>query len=148
MKKIFLIIAGLLIALIGFSQPKEKPSKEQIEAQRVAFITKALDLTPGEAQTFWPIYNDFEAEKRKLRESKINIKKNPPKTEAEAAKIIDNHFLQQEKLLSIKRKYYDKFKSAIPPTKIVKLIRAERMFKKQLLKKLKRKRPNDNKRHR
>ena len=137
MKKTVLIITALLFAYIGFAQPNRKPPKEQIEAQRIAFITRTLELTPTESQNFWPIYNDYEAEKKKLRQSKLNIKKNSPKTEVEANAFIENHFQQQEKLLALKRKYFDRFKNAIPPTKIVKLIRAERMFKKQLLNRLK-----------
>ncbi len=139
MKKTCLIIAGLMLAFAGFSQPKGKPSRESIEAQRIAFITKAIDLTPEEAELFWPVYNDFEKARKNLRASKINTKKNPPQSEKEAKEMIDKHFRQQEEMLALKRKYYQKLQTVIPSTKVVKLLRAERMFKKQLVKKLRRK---------
>jgi hypothetical protein len=50
---------------------------------------------------------------------------------------IDNYFKQEwsndEKIISLKRDYYPKLKTAIPAYKIVKIPAAEREFKKKLL---------------
>ena len=54
--------------------PIERLSKEQraqLESYRIQFITKKLDLTPAEAEKFWPVYNEQkEASHRLMQEKK------------------------------------------------------------------------------
>ena len=65
MKQILSVAACLLMAVPLFAQPQGgRPSEEQrkkeferIQAEKIAFITQELDLTPEEAQVFWPVYN-------------------------------------------------------------------------------------------
>ena len=33
--------------------------REMIQAKKIAFFTEYLDLTPSEAEKFWPLYNSF-----------------------------------------------------------------------------------------
>ena len=35
--------------------------QEKMRAERVAFLTTAMELTPAEAEKFWPVYNSMEA---------------------------------------------------------------------------------------
>ena len=66
MKRIaFLIIAAcVFICTAAFGQPKPDGDwKEKIQAEKIAFLTAELNLTPQEAQTFWPIYNQINKEK-------------------------------------------------------------------------------------
>ena len=65
MKKTILTLLFALIATIGaFAQQgpppageKKYPSPDEIMSQKIAFFTQELDLTPEEAQKFWPVYN-------------------------------------------------------------------------------------------
>ena len=41
---------------------------EKIEALKIAFITKELNLSPEEAQRFWPVYNNYIQELKKVRQ--------------------------------------------------------------------------------
>ena len=41
---------------------------EKIEALKIAFITKELNLSPEEAQRFWPLYNNYTQELKKVRQ--------------------------------------------------------------------------------
>ena len=49
--------------------PPEGPQKEKIESLRRAFYTKELNLSPTEAEKFWPIYNAFEDVKKQHHKS-------------------------------------------------------------------------------
>ena len=49
------------------NQPGER--REKMEAQKIAFITKQLELTPDEAKVFWPVYNEYDAKRLELRKS-------------------------------------------------------------------------------
>ena len=41
---------------------------ERLEALKIAFITKELNLSPEEAQRFWPVYNNYSQELKKVRQ--------------------------------------------------------------------------------
>jgi len=42
---------------------------ERIEVLKMAYITKELNLTPDEAQKFWPVYNNYTQEIRAARQN-------------------------------------------------------------------------------
>ena len=39
-------------------RPMTKQQREKLELFKIQFVTKKLDLTPGEAEKFWPLYNE------------------------------------------------------------------------------------------
>jgi len=39
--------------------PARKEQWEKIESFRIAYFTEKLDLSPAEAETFWPLYNEY-----------------------------------------------------------------------------------------
>ena len=87
MKKINLLIIVLILSIttiMAQTDPKPKPTKadmeankEKMEAMKVAFITKELELTEQQAKTFWPIYNQQEDEKKAFANyfgTKVDVK--------------------------------------------------------------------------
>ena len=42
----------------------DKGWQDRMKAERVAYLTSAMDLTPAEAEKFWPVYNNMESERR------------------------------------------------------------------------------------
>lgn len=44
---------------------------EKLTAYKIAFFTRNLNLTPAEAEKFWPLYNDYSARKNKLQADRI-----------------------------------------------------------------------------
>lgn len=47
------------------AQDKKKDWKDRWKAEKIAYITDAMELTSAEAEKFWPIYNKCECEKKK-----------------------------------------------------------------------------------
>jgi hypothetical protein len=39
-------------------RPMTKQQREKLELFKIQFVTKKLDLTPAEAEKFWPLYNE------------------------------------------------------------------------------------------
>ena len=119
----------------------KKARMEKIEAQRVAFITDRLDLTPSEAQAFWPVYNEYDAKRHELSKS---FHKAPPgeekpieeMTEKEASEVADDQLVEAQKLLDLRKEYHAKFKSVLPVKKVIMLYDSERDFQKQLIDRL------------
>jgi hypothetical protein len=114
---------------------------ERLEAMKIGFITERLNLSSDEAKVFWPVYNKFTDEMKKLRQSskgKISeeLADMPTKTDAEAEKVLNdmvNFKIQEADLL---KKYASEFKKVLPVKKVVLLFKAENDFKRELLKKL------------
>jgi hypothetical protein len=46
-----------------------KEQRERLELFSIQFITKKLNLTPAEAEKFWPIYNEQKAASRNLMQT-------------------------------------------------------------------------------
>ncbi|MDO9257141.1 MAG: hypothetical protein Q7U54_16600 [Bacteroidales bacterium] len=114
---------------------------KNVEAQRIAFITKELNLTPDEAKVFWPVYNEYDAKrhdlKKSFKESGDFHKKDIAKlTEKEANQILDNQIVEAQKFLDLRKEYHAKFKSVLPAVKVLKLYDTEREFQKMLIDKI------------
>ena len=120
---------------------------EKIEAQRIAFITQELNLTPDEAKVFWPIYNEYDAKRHELKKAfKNNENLHKPDieklTEKEALQILDNQIIEAQKLLDLRKEYHTKFKSVLPAVKVLQLYDAEREFQKMLIERLRQHKQN------
>lgn len=56
-----------------FGQMRGKERREWVEAQKVAFITDRLELTPTESEKFWPLYRQYWAEELALAHEKRRL---------------------------------------------------------------------------
>jgi Skp family chaperone for outer membrane proteins len=135
-----LIILFLLLSSAAFAQPREKV-KERIHAQRIAYITERLELSPEEAQKFWPIYNQFTAEmeqiKREMNDRRKATNDNLKKmSDQEIEQSLADDLVSQQKIIDLQRKYQVELRKAIPVRKIAQLYKTERDFKLQLLKRM------------
>ena len=144
MKKLILLLL-ISINYSGFSQnappPADSPKKEKVESMRIAFLTQKLDLTPDEAQKFWPVYNEFHKKKEELnkkkREDNMNKKANfDSLSDKQIEAMVDNEMAFRQKNLDLEKEYHGKFKSVLPIRKVAKLYRAEDMFAHHLLEQL------------
>jgi hypothetical protein len=51
-------------------RPMTKEQREKLELFKIQFITKKLDLTPAEAEKFWPLYNEQKNASQSLKQEK------------------------------------------------------------------------------
>ncbi len=135
----------LIIGTVAYAQPdREKQDiKDKIEAMRISFITQKLDLTPEEAQKFWPVYNQYRKELEKIigseEEGHPRDRKRPDidsMTDSEVKTMMERHMEKQAKLLELRENYFLKFQKVLPIKKVAKLHDAERDFQRQLIRKL------------
>ncbi len=136
MKKILLFAVLFLAMTISVQAQRGEKFQERVESMRIAFITKKLDLSPDEAQKFWPIYNQFRKEQKALRSNYRNTKNPGALSDAEAEDSILASFEREEREVALKRKYYEQLKEVLPVQKIAMLKKAERQFKERLVKQL------------
>lgn len=123
MKKLYFLLAFLTIAGLAKAQEEQQPSEKKvadIEALKVAFISKDLDLTPDEAQKFWPVYNQYSKE---LKATRID---NPDALD------------RDEKVLNLRKGYKEQFTKILGPQRVNKMYNAEGRFHALLFKAMRR----------
>ena len=119
-KKIVLLLAFIInLSYICFAQPQGNKGNKA-EAIQIAYLTKELDLTPEEAQKFWPIFNSYKQEM-------IAARKENSTDELES----------QEKVLNISKKYKPEFKKVLgTDQRVNNLFQADKNFREMLRKEL------------
>lgn len=118
-----ILLAGMfaLNAQAPQQPPHEQGGKgEKIEALRIAFITQQLNLTPTEAQKFWPIYNQFNADMKTLRQNF--------KMDSNGQLTAEQQLDLEQKKLDLKKKYKSQYEAAIGKDKVNQLYNLERQF--------------------
>jgi hypothetical protein len=137
MKKYIYLVA--IIATISLKAMAQKG--ERLEAMKIGFITERLNLSSDEAKIFWPVYNKFTEDLKKLRQStkgKIaeEMSDMPAMTDAESEKVLNDMVSFKINEAELLKKYATEFKKVLPVKKVVLLFKAENDFKRELLKKL------------
>lgn len=122
MKTHIITVLILLFSFSAIAQSDHDKQHEKLKALKVAHITEQLNFSTKEAEAFWPVYNNFEAEKHKLRETstaKRNDVDLEKLTDKDAETLIkEMQALEQEKVQSYKV-YIDKLSKIIGYKKIV-----------------------------
>ncbi|TAN17049.1 MAG: hypothetical protein EPN37_07375 [Chitinophagaceae bacterium] len=142
------LLVSVTLSLPAFSQ-QNNPQDEQgnnennqqkIEALKMAYLTNQLNLSPEEAQKFWPVYNQYEQdlqqinkEERANRQARDNLK-NP--TDQQIEQSLDKDFQLRQQALQLKEKYSQQFRKVIPSHKVAKLYQSEREFNMTLIQEL------------
>ncbi|WP_343700097.1 hypothetical protein [Chitinophaga sp.] len=119
--------------------------QDKIKALEIAYISKELDLTPEEAQKFWPVYNKYSREVNTLiaeRKKKNQELKGKPRTDAAATATLDKELDYEKKMLEIKTRYRQEFSKVLPARKVGNLYRAEREFRGMMIRQLKERKDN------
>ena len=137
MKRFGLILALSLVASFAFSQSPEAMKK--IESARIALITQRLDLTPGQAEKFWPVYNEFNNKRRALRQELISERKTTDPSnlsEEEGKELMEKAMAIKQQELDLEKEYSDRLLKVISARQLLELKKAEKDFRDMLLRRL------------
>ena len=153
MKKPIIITSIFLFCVLSIFGQVKKESKEKIRTLKIAYISNQLNLTPNEAEKFWPIYNandkeqhllriKFRSEIKKATMEKGNIDK---LSEEKAEKLLLLKLKNDKKIYESKKDFINKIQKIISYKKIIKLKLAEIEFGRKIMNKYKK--GNSNKRN-
>ena len=112
-------------------------SPAEYAKQQQEFFTKNAELTPTEAEAFFPVYNELQQKKRELNREIRRIMRQEPGTqvsEEQSLKAIDAQADANIKIAELEKEYLQKFKQILPASKILKIQNAEEQFNSQILK--------------
>lgn len=150
MKKIYHILSlFVLITTIPVQAQVggNRPGPERIKALKTAHITNALNLNSSEAQSFWPVYNEYAQRMEAIRRSqRLEIssirKKGAAISDADANALLDKLTALKQNELDERKALIKNLKGVISPQKILRLQQAEEEFKRRLLEEIQRRRKN------
>lgn len=117
----------------SFAQSDEAMKK--IQSARIALITERLDLSPEQAEKFWPIYNQYSKERMALRKEMQQTRRGMDKnnlSDEESKVLMQKSMELREKELRVDQDYSQKFQKVITAQQIVKLRGAEDDFNRML----------------
>ena len=97
MKKIYALL--LFLFFHGYfcqSQPPDGNEDNRVQVIKMAYITQELNLSPQEAQHFWPVYNNYENEIKQARNQYPN-----------------DEVAFEKKVVEVKERYQKNFKKVL-----------------------------------
>lgn len=146
------LLACLCFAILGFlpcvalaQQPAASPpsaeakaeamegiqlTRTMIQAGRQAIVTEAMDLTPEEMETFWPLYREYRLEAVKIGDRIVGLIEryaaNYDNLTDDAANKLLSDFVKIERARAdLKAKFLPRFKKVLPATKVVRFYQLE-----------------------
>jgi len=138
-------ILAIFLTLMAFSAQAQKQNSAQskLESARIALITERLNLTPPQAQQFWPIYNEYAQQRRniqlELRNSRHGMDmKNL--SEEQSRKLLNAKISGRQRQLNLDSKYSDRLRRVISDRQILALGRAEDDFRQMIIRRLEQRR--------
>lgn len=145
LKRWTLLVILVLSVITVFSQGRKhkmtQEDREKIESRKIGFITDKLDLTPEEAQKFWPIYNTnrekMNAERKQFK-GNYKLDDETEFSDEQAKDFLDAFMKHEQKMLDLQKAYFENLNSALSPQKIVKLVEVEKKFREELIREVSR----------
>ncbi len=152
MKKAILSLAIILCSIAGITaQEKQQQGKkrhfshEEFQAKQKEYITRKAQLTPEEAEAFFPLF--FELQKKKFtleRDARRSIKKKRGEkmNEEQCREFVNKMSDVKIEVAKLEKEYSAKYLNVIPACKLLGVQHAEISFQRDLMKKMMQERVN------
>lgn len=139
MKRSVLLTMSLVLSALTLSGQTQQ--FEKLNAYKIGFFTKRLNLTSKEAEKFWPAYNSYQDQKNKILLERRSIIRD---FNQNAASLTENQLTElgdkladgMAKESGLSADLHKKLKEILPPEKVIRFYQAENQYKAQLLNEL------------
>ncbi|HET7360403.1 MAG TPA: hypothetical protein VFI78_00550 [Salinimicrobium sp.] len=132
MKIVFFLSFALFGPLNLTAQHEEH--RERIKSLKTAYITENLNLSPEEAQKFWPIYNAFIEERRNLyRKEDEDIGRMECISEERANELINEYVNLEKQDYLLEKQFYQDLKEIFTAKRIILLKKTENEFNHKMI---------------
>lgn len=106
---------------------------DKIQAAKETYMNMQLQLSPGEADRFWPLYRRYEQDLMNIRKLK---RENNSNSQVNGREQIDKELYYEQRLVEIHRQYTDEFLKIMPPQKVSLIFKSERQFNDELIRQM------------
>ena len=146
-RRLFAAIAALTL-IVHSSSAQSKCGKcewqERMQSEKIAFLTAELDLTPEEAQTFWPVYNQIEQKKHQSQmavmtsyKELLEALKAENSSDKEIDRLLDNYLAAKHDAKEAGKDDIEQYRKILPGKKVAKLYVAEEKFRRHHIRSMK-----------
>ena len=138
MMKRLTIISILLLAFLGAYAQNQK-AMEKIESARIALITERLELTPAQAEKFWPLYREYNEQRRLLREEFRDTRQGVDMqnlTDEQSNELMQKAMDMKQRQLNLEKKYSERMTEVISAQQMLRLRNAEKDFQQMLIRRI------------
>lgn len=104
---------------------------EQYKSERVAYLTREVELSVAEAEKFWPVYNEYQEKREELmRASRPNLRHPSPDslTVKQMEEFMNAKIINDLNLAELAEEYHKKFIKLLGVKKVFSLYHAEQEF--------------------
>ncbi len=116
MKKLAMIVAGITLALPGVAHAQDQYMellRQDINTQKTAILTEAMDLNEAQAEKFWPIVREYDLERAKIADRRMaTIKKYAANyetmTDDTAKDLMEESMKIDDDMMKLKKDYFKK----------------------------------------
>lgn len=145
MKKTLIILFIFCGFVQANAQDEDKdPNRERIKALKTAFITQEMEFSNKTAQKFWPIYDQYEEERRELhRREHIDLENMGCINEEQAEEMLQEFVEIEKQEYQIKKQLFSDLRQILSAKEIIKLHRLEDEFHKKLIKEYRSRKTNE-----
>jgi hypothetical protein len=124
----------------GTSAPQESEQEDltsdlaltraSIQLRRQAIVTSVMDLSPKEAEAFWPLYREYRLEMAKVGDRVSNLlvqysNQYDNLTDAQAKSIMKEWLSVEKAKNGVKSKYVSRFEKILPARKVMRFFQAD-----------------------
>lgn len=140
-KSILVLFSALMLSAVALAQPNQERSRDRdrIQAARVAYMTEKMSLSSKQAEVFWPLFNDYHAELRRLRSNYRMQSRNQnteTASEEELQKIIMDGLKMKEMELTLEKGFTQKALEIISVKQFWQMQEAEEEFRRMMIRRL------------
>ncbi len=105
-------------------------NRQAVETQRRVLVSGALPLTDAEARGFWPLYDDYEKQRRPIDERANRLVADfvasaASLSDAQAKAMLAEALAVDEGRLKVRRDFMERMGKVIPPRKLVRFFQIE-----------------------
>jgi hypothetical protein len=131
-----LLLVGTLVAQELTPAPNNtaelRKSRALLKFGREDIVREEMRFSEQEAEVFWPLYDQYEAELLVVRDRYADLLtgytaayRAGTVTAKQATQLVESYFAIQKDLINIKQKYFSKFRKALPPRKAARFYQLE-----------------------
>ena len=125
----------LLTALAGLLPAQNAVDEAEVirsafHADKKAVVTLGMELTPAESEAFWPVYNAYQEEIKKINSRLIAVVKefasvNATVKDEQATRLLKEVVAVDDARGELQEKYMAKFSKVLPPAKVLRYYQIE-----------------------
>ena len=118
MKRLVVVMLTLAFGCLSLWAQEQAPAsadayielmRKDVRSQKVSLVGQNMELTAAEASAFWPVYQKYEAEQKKLGDERVGLIKDyaanyQQMTDQKAEELVSRTFALEDKIIQLQEK--------------------------------------------